>query len=75
MTGLHCLLYGAHSTRRGHMLSDDSGMGKSILTFEVEARRKEMQLAGFAAGKVVDMRPSIILCPAHVLNVEIRSTT
>ncbi len=29
-----------------------------------------MQRAGLGAGRVdVDMRPSIILCPAHVLNV------
>jgi len=51
------------------MLSDDSGLGKTVLTLDLEARRKRKQQAEVAAGGKADIKPSVILCPARVLDI------
>lgn len=69
VTGLSYLLHDVPKGRRGHLLSDDCGLGKTLMILELEARSKERELEKARAGEAADFRPSIIWCPANLIGV------
>jgi len=69
VTGLSYLLNDVPEDLRAHILSDDCGLGKTLLTLELEARYKEKEIAKHNSGEPADLRPSIIWCPANIMNV------
>lgn len=69
VTGLDYLLNLVPPTLRAHILADDCGLGKTLLTLELEHRQKLRQLEKHANGEAADLRPSIIWCPANIMGV------
>lgn len=54
---------------KGGMVSDDSGTGKTILALLFLAKQAEKIAAEHKAGKEVDCRPTLVICPSSTLEI------